>query len=103
MSALPPIVLQNSIGFCGWSGFEHWSVCGALRKSVWLHYHYTLGRPATPHRGLPPMAAALEAGASDFVMLQELLQIMDGMAVIPGRPGNGLAWNEEAVARYRLA
>jgi L-alanine-DL-glutamate epimerase-like enolase superfamily enzyme len=53
--------------------------------------------------GLPPMAAALEAGASDFVMLQELLQIMDGMAVIPGRPGNGLAWNEEAVASYRLA
>jgi len=49
------------------------------------------------------MAAALEAGASDFVMPQELLQIMDGMAVIPGRPGNGLAWNEEAVARYRLA
>ena len=53
--------------------------------------------------GLPPMAAAFEAGASDFVMPQELLQIMDGMAVIPGRPGNGLAWNEEAVARYRLA
>jgi|SRR5262249_36763159 len=35
-------------------------------------------------------------------ILQEPLQIKDGMAVIPGRPGNGLAWNEEAVARYRL-
>jgi mandelate racemase len=109
--------------------------------------------------GLPGMAAALEAGASDYVMLdldriggvtgwqraiglaaahnrevsshlfpevsahllaatpgrhwleyvdwadpilQEPLQIKDGMAVIPARPGNGLAWNDEAVARYRL-
>jgi mandelate racemase len=35
-------------------------------------------------------------------ILQEPLQIKDGMAVIPARPGNGLAWNDEAVARYRL-
>lgn len=109
--------------------------------------------------GLPPMAAALEAGASDYVMLdldriggvtgwqravglaaaynrsvsshlfpevsvhlmaatpsyhwleyvdwanpilQEPLLIKDGMAVVPDRPGNGLAWDREAVARYRL-
>jgi mandelate racemase len=109
--------------------------------------------------GLPPMAAALEADASDFVMLdldriggvtgwqraaglaaaygrevsshlfpevsahlmaatpgrhwleyvdwanpilQEPLVVKDGMAVIPDRPGNGLAWDNEAVAKYRL-
>ncbi len=110
--------------------------------------------------GLPPMAAALEAGASDYVMLdldriggvtgwqravglaaayncevsshlfpevsahliaatpgrhwleyvdwadpilQEPLQIKDGKAIIPNRPGNGLTWDKDAVAKYRLA
>jgi mandelate racemase len=110
--------------------------------------------------GLPPMAAALEARASDYIMLdldriggvtgwqraaglaaaynrevsshlfpelsahlmaatpgchwleyvdwanpilQEPLQIKDGTAIIPPRPGNGLAWNKDVVAKYRLS
>lgn len=110
--------------------------------------------------GLPPMAAALEASASDYIMLdldriggvtgwqraaglaaaynrevsshlfpevsvhllaatpgrhwleyvdwantilEEPLQIRDGMAVVPDRPGNGLAWVNDAVAKYRLS
>jgi mandelate racemase len=109
--------------------------------------------------GLPPMAAALAAGASDCVMLDldriggvtgwqraaglaaaygrevsshlfpevsahllaatpgchwleyvdwaepllaDPLRIVDGMAVVPAGPGNGLRWNDEAVARFRL-
>jgi mandelate racemase len=109
--------------------------------------------------GLPPMAAALAAGASDYVMLdldriggvtgwqraaglaaaynrevsshlfpevsahllaatpgrhwleyvdwadsilQEPIQIRDGMAIIPSRAGNGLSWNTDVVAKYRL-
>ncbi len=109
--------------------------------------------------GLPPMLAALEADASDYVMLdldriggvtgwqraaglaaaynrevsshlfpevsahlmaatpgrhwleyvdwaepvlQEPLRIVDGSAVIPAHAGNGLAWNADAVTRYRL-
>ena len=35
-------------------------------------------------------------------ILAEPLQIVDGKAIIPDRPGNGLAWNEDAVAHYRL-
>ncbi len=35
-------------------------------------------------------------------ILQEPLTIADGQAVIPTRPGNGLAWNESAVERYRV-
>jgi len=31
------------------------------------------------------------------------LKIIDGMAVIPDTPGNGIEWNPEAVARYRIA
>ena len=35
-------------------------------------------------------------------ILAEPLRIVDGKAIIPDRPGNGLAWNEDAVAHYRL-
>jgi len=31
------------------------------------------------------------------------LRIVDGSAVVSRRPGNGLAWNEEAVRRYRMS
>jgi mandelate racemase len=36
------------------------------------------------------------------VLLAEPLAIVDGHAVIPQRPGNGMRWNEDAVARYRM-
>lgn len=35
-------------------------------------------------------------------ILEEPLRIVQGGAVIAERPGNGLSWNEDAVARYRL-
>jgi mandelate racemase len=35
-------------------------------------------------------------------VLQEPLQIVDGEAVIPDRPGSGIVWNEAAVERYRV-
>jgi mandelate racemase len=33
-------------------------------------------------------------------ILAEPLELREGNAVIPERPGNGLAWNEAAVARF---
>ncbi len=36
------------------------------------------------------------------VLLQEPLRIADGLAVPSARPGNGLAWNDDAVRRFRL-
>ena len=36
------------------------------------------------------------------VLLQDPLKIEGGRAVIPQRPGNGMLWDDEAVARYRL-
>lgn len=36
-------------------------------------------------------------------ILAEPLRIVDGMAIPSERPGNGLSWNEAAVARYRIA
>ncbi len=35
-------------------------------------------------------------------LLEEPLRIVDGHAVVPDRPGNGLVWNEDAVRRYRI-
>jgi mandelate racemase len=36
------------------------------------------------------------------VLLQEPLQITDGHAVVPSRPGNGMVWDNKAVERLRL-
>ncbi len=35
-------------------------------------------------------------------ILREPIRIVDGTAIIPDRPGSGLEWNEDAVARYRI-
>ena len=35
-------------------------------------------------------------------IVTEPLRIVDGCAVPPERPGNGLAWNPLAVERYRM-
>jgi mandelate racemase len=37
------------------------------------------------------------------VLLQEPLRVENGFAVVPDRPGSGIAWDDEAVARHRLA
>jgi mandelate racemase len=36
-------------------------------------------------------------------ILVEPLEIVDGFAVVPQRPGNGLAWDAKAVKKYRIA
>jgi mandelate racemase len=36
------------------------------------------------------------------VLVQQPLVIANGCAVVPDRPGNGLVWNSDAVARYRF-
>ena len=35
-------------------------------------------------------------------VLQQPLVIADGHAIVPERPGNGMAWNDDAVNRYRV-
>jgi mandelate racemase len=36
------------------------------------------------------------------VLVQEPLKIVDGHAIVPDRPGNGMIWNEDAIERYRM-
>ena len=35
-------------------------------------------------------------------IVAEPLQIEDGHAVIPDRPGSGITWNEDAIKRYAV-
>jgi mandelate racemase len=35
-------------------------------------------------------------------ILREPIRIVDGVAIAPDRPGSGLEWDEDAVARYRI-
>jgi len=36
------------------------------------------------------------------VLLQEPMRIADGHVLVPDRPGNGMAWDEDAVGHYRF-
>jgi mandelate racemase len=36
------------------------------------------------------------------VLLEEPLVVRDGHAIVPDRLGNGMRWNADAVARYRM-
>jgi mandelate racemase len=51
---------------------------------------------------ITPTAHWLEYVDWAGAIVEEPLAIVDGHAVIPARPGNGLTWNKEAVARYRM-
>jgi mandelate racemase len=36
-------------------------------------------------------------------VLEQPLEVRDGKALVPSRPGSGLVWNEQAVERFRVA
>jgi mandelate racemase len=36
------------------------------------------------------------------VLVQEPLAVVDGQAIVPDRPGSGMVWNPDAVARHRF-
>jgi mandelate racemase len=53
------------------------------------------------------LAAAPTAHWLEYVdwanpILREPIRIVDGAAIVPDRPGSGLEWDEDAVARYRI-
>jgi mandelate racemase len=52
----------------------------------------------------PEASAHLMAANVDWAdpILQEPPQIKGGAAIVPDRLGNGLAWKNDMVARYRL-
>jgi hypothetical protein len=72
------------------------------RKSVQAGCRITKGRLYSPQQKRWPPSHWLEWVDSAEAILDEPLKIVDGYAVAPDRPGNGLTWNATAVARYRM-
>jgi mandelate racemase len=49
-----------------------------------------------------PTAHWLEYVAWAESIIQEPLRVVDGMAIVPDRPGTGMVWEELAIERYRM-
>jgi mandelate racemase len=85
-------------------GVTGWQRAAALAAARGIEMSSHLFPEVSAHLlAVTPTAHWLEYVDWAAPLLAEPLRIVDGMAVAPDRPGNGLAWNEEAVARYRMA
>ena len=89
--------LERIGGVTGWRG----AAALAAARTVPMSSH--LFPEISAHLlAVTPTAHWLEYVDWADAIVEEPLAIVDGHAVIPARPGNGLAWNKEAVARYRM-
>jgi mandelate racemase len=84
-------------------GVTGWREAAALAASRAMPMSSHLFPEVSAHLlAVTPTAHWLEYVDWADAIVEEPLRIVDGNAVIPARPGNGLAWNREAVARYRM-
>jgi mandelate racemase len=89
--------LERIGGVTGWQGAAG---LGAARRISMSSHLY-------PEVSAHLLAATPTAHWLEYVdwanpILEEPLRIADGAAILDSRPGNGLAWNEEAIHRYRM-
>jgi mandelate racemase len=84
----------------GVSGWQQAAAFAAKRKVRMSSHLY----PETSAHllAVTPTAHFLEYVDWADKILQEPLQIVDGHAVIPDRPGHGMVWDKAAVERYRV-
>lgn len=82
-------------------GVTGWLRAAALAEPRGLPISTHLFPEVSAHlMAVTPTAHWLEYMDWASPILAEPLALRDGNAIIPERPGNGLAWNEEAIARY---
>ncbi len=84
-------------------GVTGWQSAAALAQARGIKMSSHLYPEVSAHLlAATPTAHWLEYVDWANPVLAEPLRIVDGMAVAADRPGNGLAWNDAAVARYRM-
>lgn len=89
--------LERIGGVTGWRGAAELAAARGTKMSSHL-YPEVSAHLLT----VTPTAHWLEYVDWANAILEEPLRIVDGSAVVTSRPGNGLAWNEDAVRRYRM-
>jgi mandelate racemase len=84
-------------------GVSGWLRASTLAAAAGVELSSHLFPEASAHvLAATPTAHWLEYVDWASPILNEPLKIVDGHAVVPDRPGIGLSWNEDAVAKYRM-
>jgi mandelate racemase len=84
-------------------GVTGWRRAAALAASHGIEMSSHLFPEVSAHLlAATPTAHWLEYVDWAAPLLVEPLRIDDGFALVPERPGNGLAWDPDAVKRYRM-
>lgn len=84
-------------------GVSGWMRAAALAEAKGIEMSSHLFPETSAHLlAVTPSGHWLEYVDWASAILAEPLQIKDGAALIPARPGTGVSWNDAAVARYRM-
>ena len=84
-------------------GVTGWLTAAALAHAHGIEMSSHLFPEVSAHLlAATPTAHWLEWVDWAETVLEAPLQSVDGYALAPDRPGNGLIWNAKAVARYRM-
>jgi mandelate racemase len=84
-------------------GVTGWQAAASIASQRGIRMSSHLFPEVSSHLlAVTPTAHWLEYVDWADAIVQEPLAIIDGHAVIPDRAGNGLVWNEDKVARYRI-
>lgn len=89
--------LERIGGVTGWRGAAELAAARGTKMSSHL-YPEVSAHLLT----VTPTAHWLEYVDWANAVVEEPLRIADGNAILSARPGNGLAWNADAVSRYRM-
>ena len=89
--------LERIGGITGWQQAAQLAAAAGARMSSHLYPE------VSAHLlNVTPTAHWLEYVDWAAPLLAEPLRIVDGMAVVAEGPGDGLVWDERAIARYRI-
>jgi mandelate racemase len=90
--------LERIGGVTGWRQAAEIAAAGRIQMSSHLFPEVSVHLLAAT-----PTCHFLEYVDWANVLVEEPLRIVDGHAVVPQRPGNGMVWDKKAVARYRMS